>query len=161
MGTSKVEFRGQSFWTRDAAVSVVLALLVAELEPVIPNEPEFEAMLDRWALSAALCATGAVDAALDDHVTKDRIVELIRSAIPPIQNRLAGDALVEVRDPAVLRRAAAVGVDPPIEAPAALAPWAREGLAAVDRLIAGRLPEVAGGYWWVDDQGLMARSSQV
>jgi hypothetical protein len=33
MGTSKVDFRGQSFWTRDAAVSVILALLVAELDP--------------------------------------------------------------------------------------------------------------------------------
>ncbi|TCC57127.1 hypothetical protein E0H73_32145 [Kribbella pittospori] len=155
MGTSRVEFRGQSFWTRDSAVSVVLALLVAELDPLTTSEPELDALLDRWALNAALCITGAVDAALDDYVTNDHLVELIRAAIPPIDGRLASDdALVEVTDPAFVRRAAALGVDPPIDAPAALAPWAHEGLAVLDQLLAGQLPEVRGGYWWVDDNGL-------
>ncbi|MGW5190539.1 hypothetical protein ACWEOO_14860 [Kribbella sp. NPDC004138] len=154
MGKSKVDFRGQSFWTRDAAVSVVLALLVAELDPVTPSEPELDALLDRWALNAALCVTGAVDAALDDYVTNDHIVELIHAAIPLIQDRLVGDALVVVTDPAFVRRAAAVGVDPLVEAPAALGSWVRKVLGALDELLAGQLPEVPGGYWWVDDQGL-------
>ncbi|MGW5195168.1 hypothetical protein ACWEOO_38355 [Kribbella sp. NPDC004138] len=154
MGTSKVDFRGQSFWTRDTAVSVVLALLVAELDPVTPSEPELDALLDRWALSAAVGVTGAVDVALDNYVTNDHIIELIRAAILPIRDRLGGDALVDVTDPAVQRRAAAVGVDPPFEAPAALGSWVRKVLGALDELLAGQLPEVPGGYWWVDDQGL-------
>lgn len=118
------------------------------------SEPELDALLNRWALNAALGVTGAVDAALDDYVTNDHIVELIRAAIPPIEGRLANDALVEVTGPAFLRRAAAVGTAAPIDAPAALAPWVREGLAALDQLLAGLLPEVRGGYWWVDDNGL-------
>jgi len=77
MGTSKVDFRGQSFWTRDAAVRVVLALLVTELDPVTRSEPELDALLDRWALSAAVGVTGAVDVALDNYVTNDHIIELI------------------------------------------------------------------------------------
>jgi hypothetical protein len=155
MGTSKVDFRGQSFWTRDSVVRVVLALLVAELDPVARSDPELEALLNRWALNAALGVTGAVDAALDDHVTNDRVVELIQAAIPPIQGRLASDAVVEVTDPAFLRRAA-VGMAPPIDPPAALAPWVHQGLAALTQLLAGHLPEVRGGYWWVDDNGLMS-----
>ncbi|MET9314590.1 hypothetical protein ABZX12_22490 [Kribbella sp. NPDC003505] len=95
-----------------------------------------------------------MDAALDTYVTNDRIVELIHAAIPPIQDRIVGDALVEVTDPAFLRRAAAVGVDPPVDAPAALGSWVRKVLGALDELLAGQLPEVPGGYWWVDDQGL-------
>ncbi|TCN27672.1 hypothetical protein EV644_15410 [Kribbella orskensis] len=155
MGTSNVDFRGQSFWTRDSVVSVVLALLVAELDPVTTSEPELDALLNRWALNAALCVTGAVDAALDDYATNDHVVELIRAAIPPIEGRLANDdALVEVTDPAFLRRAAAVGMAEPIDAPAALAPWVHEVLAALDQLLTGQLPEVRGGYWWVDDNGL-------
>lgn len=154
MGTSRVDFRGQSFWTRDAAVTVVLALLVAELDPATTTEPELDALLDRWALSAALDVTGAVDAALDNYVTNDHIVELIHAAIPPIHDRIVGDALVEVTDPAFLRRAAAVGVDPPVDAPAALGSWVRKVLGALDELLAGQLPEVPGGYWWVDAQGL-------
>ncbi|MEV0796202.1 hypothetical protein AB0I34_00860 [Kribbella sp. NPDC050281] len=154
MGTSRVDFRGQWFWTRDAAVTVVLALLVAELDPVTTSEPELDDLLNRWALSAALGVTGAVDAALDDYVTNDHIVELIHAAIPPVQDRLTSNALVEVTDPAFLRRAAAVGMDPPIDAPAALGAWVREVLAALDKLLAGQLPEVPGGYWWVDDKGL-------
>ena len=154
MGTSKVDFRGQSFWTRDAAVRVVLALLVTELDPVTRSEPELDALLDRWALSAAVGVTGAVDVALDNYVTNDHIIELIRAAILPIRDRLVGDALVDVTDPAFRRRAAAVGVDPPVEAPAAHGSWVRKVLGALDELLAGRLPEVPGGYWWVDDQGL-------
>ncbi|TCO47924.1 hypothetical protein EV646_105484 [Kribbella antiqua] len=153
MGTSKVDFRGQSFWTRDSVVRVVLALLVAELDPVTTSEPELDALLNRWALNAALGVTGAVDAALDDHVTNDHIVELIHAAIPPIQGRLASDAVVEVTDPAFLHRAV-VDIAPPIDPPAARGAWVREGLAALDQLLAGQLPEVRGGYWWVDDNGL-------
>ncbi len=36
MGTSLTEYRGRGFWTRDAALETVLALLVPELEPPGP-----------------------------------------------------------------------------------------------------------------------------
>src|SRR5262245_23649365 len=107
MGTSNVDFRGQSFWTRDSVVRVVLALLVVELDPVTRSEPELDALLNRWAENAALGVPGAVDAALDDYVTHDHIVDLIHAAIPPIRGRLATDGVVEVTDPVFLRRAAA------------------------------------------------------
>ena len=97
--------------------------------------------------------TGAVDAALDDYVTNDHILGLIHAAIPTIRGRLTSVAVVEVADPAFLRRAA-VGTAQPVDPPAALGAWVREVLAALDQLLACGLPEVSRGYWWVDDNGL-------
>jgi hypothetical protein len=147
MGTSKVDFRGQSFWTRDSVVRVVLALLVAELDPVTTSEPELDALLNRWALNAALGVTGAVDAVMDDYVTNDHIVELIHTAIPPIQGRLPNDAVVEVADPAFLRRTA-VGMAPPTDALARVLPgFARFWLRWTDCSLASCLmcEEAIGG----------------
>jgi hypothetical protein len=48
MGTSFTEYRGRGFWTRDAALETVLALLVLELEPLARQDPDLDPILDMW-----------------------------------------------------------------------------------------------------------------
>ncbi len=52
VGTSFTGYRGSGFWTRDAALETVLALLVVELGPAACGDEALEQVLDAWTLQA-------------------------------------------------------------------------------------------------------------
>lgn len=69
MGTSFTRYRGCGFWTTDAALETVLALLVLELEPLARQDPDLDPILDTWTVQSVAGFGGCVSAGLDEHLT--------------------------------------------------------------------------------------------
>jgi hypothetical protein len=68
VGTSFTEYRGSGFWTRDAALETVLALLVVELESAAGDDEALEPVLDAWTVQAVAGFIGCMSPDLDEHL---------------------------------------------------------------------------------------------
>jgi hypothetical protein len=89
VGTSFTEYRGSGFWTRDAALEAVLALLVVELEPVASDDEALESVLDAWTVQAVAGFIGCVSPGLDEHLTaRPSLAAAVTAALKRIRDRL-------------------------------------------------------------------------
>jgi predicted NBD/HSP70 family sugar kinase len=160
VGTSFVDYRGRGFWTRDAALETVLALLATELERSADGDEAASAVLDHWALQAVAGFNGCVNADLDRSLTDGRLTSDITGALGRIRARLPAQGLVEADDPRFLRRAERVSAAGPWRPPSALASWVNEVLKALGDLVEGRLPALPDGYWFVGGDGRHVHASR-
>ncbi len=153
VGTSFVDYRGCGFWTCDAALETVLALLTTELEPKADGDEAVNAALDHWALQAAAGFNGCVTADLDRNLAGGILTSDVTGALGRLRARLPARGLVEADDPRFLRRAERVSAAGPWRTPCALAPWVHEVIKAMTDLLEGQLPRLPDGYWFVDGDG--------
>ena len=158
MGTSFTGYRGRGFWTRDAALETVLALLVLELEPLARQDPDLEPVLDTWTLQSVAGFGGCVSPGLDECLTsRPGLAALVTAALLRVRERLPAEGIIEVTSPDLARRAGRVCAGHSWYVPAALATWAGNVADAMHDLVAGRLPPPAGGFWFVDGDGRRIR----
>jgi hypothetical protein len=158
VGTSFTEYGRAGFWTRDAALEAVLALLVLELEPLARENPDLEPVLDAWTVQSVVGFGGCMSADLDEHLTSQPgLGEMVTAALVRIQDRLPTDGIVEVSSPDLARRARRVCGESGWHTPGALATWVGNVAEALRDLVAGRLPEAPGHFWFVDGDGRHAR----
>lgn len=153
MGTSFVTYRGSGFWTRDAALETLLALVVTELARAADGGLAVEAILDQWALQAVAGFAGCVNADLDRALAGGLLAPEVTGALGRIRTRLPAEGLVEADDPGFLRRAERASGAAPCRVPCALATWVHETLKALGDLIEGHLPALPDAYWFVDGDG--------
>ncbi|MGD0244315.1 MAG: hypothetical protein ABSB59_28885 [Streptosporangiaceae bacterium] len=154
MGTSFTEYRGHGFWTRDAALETVLALLVLELEPLARQDPDLDPVLDLWTIQSVAGFGGCVEAGLDEHLTSvPGLAALVTAALRRITERLPAGGSVEVTSPDLARRADRVCEGQSWYVPGALATWTGHVADALHDLVAGRLPPPSAGFWFVDGDG--------
>jgi hypothetical protein len=125
VGSSFVEFNGHGFWSRDAPIETLLALLVLELEKDVGEDHWLEGVLDDWALRAAGGLNGCVDPQLDWHLCDESRLERVLGAARAIGMSVpTDDGVVEVEDPSFRRRAVRV-LRHPISQPGASSAWLR------------------------------------
>lgn len=154
MGTSFTEYRGHGFWTRDAALETVLALLVLELEPLARQDPDLDPVLDLWTIQSVAGFGGCVDAGLDEHLTSQpALAALVTAALRRITERLPAAGTVEVTSPDLAQRADRACAGNTWYVPGALATWTGHVADALHDLVAGRLPLPSEGFWFVDGDG--------
>jgi hypothetical protein len=158
VGTSFTEYRGLGFWTRDAALETVLALLVLELEPLARHDPGLDPVLDMWTLQSVAGFGGCVSACLDEHLTSQPgLAGLVTAALRRTRARLPAAGLIEVTSPDLARRAERVCEGHTWYVPAALATWTGHVADTLHDLVAGHLPPPSGGFWFVDGDGRRLR----
>jgi hypothetical protein len=161
VGTSFTRYRRAGFWTRDAALETVLALLVLELEPLAKDNPGLEPVLDDWTLQSVAGFGGCVSAGLDEHLTSQPgLGETVTAALRRIRDRLPLEGSIEVSSPGLAERADRVCEGSGWSAPGALATWAVNVADALADLVAGRLPETPDDFWFVDGDGRRTRPKQ-
>jgi hypothetical protein len=152
MGTSFTEYRGHGFWTRDAALETVLALLVLELEPLARQDPDLDPVLDLWTIQSVAGFGGCVEAGLDEHLTSvPGLAALVTAALRRITERLPAGGVIT--SPDLARRADRVCEGQSWYVPGALATWTGHVADALHDLVAGRLPPPSAGFWFVDGDG--------
>jgi hypothetical protein len=156
MGSSFVDYRGRGFWTRDAALETVLALLVAELQPLSRPGDALSALLDEWALQASVGFMGCVSPGLDQNLTDPDLVSAVTAALRHVLARLPADGLVTADDPDFAQRAQRVS-EGQWRSPSALAAWVAEVSKALLELIEGDLPATPDDFWFVDGTGRRKR----
>jgi hypothetical protein len=161
VGTSFTGYRGSGFWTRDAALETVLALLVVELGPAACGDEALEPVLDAWTLQAVAGFTGFVSPGLDEHLPqRPGLAAAVTAALKRIRGRLPPGGSVEVGSADLARRADRVCGGHDWSTPGALASWTSSVADAMHDLIAGCLPDVPGAFWFVDGDGRHARPTR-
>lgn len=161
MGTSFTEYRGCGFWTRDAALETVLALLVLELEPLARQNPDLDPILDTWTIQSVAGFGGCVSAGLDEHLTSQPgLAGLVTAALLRIRDRLPPGGSIEVTSPDLARRADRVCAGHSWSTPGALVTWTGNVADAMHDLVARRLPRTPGDFWFVDGDGRHTRPKQ-
>ena len=161
VGTSFTEYRGSGFWTRDAALETVLALLVVDLELTAREDEGLEPVLDAWTVQAVAGFIGCVSPALDEHLAaRPGLATAVTAALKRIRDRIPPRGGVEVQSAALARRADRACEGIPWTAPGAAACWVGNVADAMHDLVAGRLPAVPGAFWFVDGDGRHARPQE-
>jgi hypothetical protein len=161
VGTSFTQYRGSGFWTRDAALETVLALLVLELEPLAEENPGLEPILDIWTVQSVAGFGGCVSAGLDEHLaSQPGLSEMVAAALLRIRARLPREGSIEVTSPDLARRADRACEGNSWSTPGALVTWVGNVADAVQDLVAGRLPETPEDFWFVNGDGRHARRKQ-
>jgi hypothetical protein len=161
VGTSFTQYRGSGFWTRDAALEAVLALLVVELEPVASDDEALESVLDAWTVQAVAGFTGCVSPGLDEHLTaRPSLAAAVTAALKRIRDRLPPGGSFVVGSAALARRADRVCEGYVWSTPGAAPSWAGNVADAMHDLVAGCLPDVPGAFWFVDGDGRHTRPKQ-
>jgi len=154
VGTSCTEYQGSGFWTRDAALEVVLALLVLELEPAAQGDEALEEILDVWTVQAVAGFTGCMSPDLDEHLAgRPGLMAAVTAALARIRDRVPAEGSIDVDSPALAERADRVCHGQAWYTPGAAAAWVGNVADAIRDLIEGRLPEVPGAFWFVDGEG--------
>lgn len=153
MGTSFVGYSGSCFWTRDATLETVLALLVTDLEPFTAGDEAFSAVLDYWTLQAVAGFTGCVSPDLDRCLADRRVRLAVIAALARIAAGLPPEGTVEAGDAGFSRRAGRVCGEGQWRVPVALVSWVREVTKALEDLVQGRVTQPPGGSWFVDGNG--------
>jgi hypothetical protein len=161
VGTSFTGYRDQGFWTRDAALETVLALLVLELAPLARQDRALDEILDIWTIQSVAGFGGCVSADLDEHLTSHpALAAEVTAALGRIRERLPAAGIIEVTSPDLARRADRACEGQSWYVPGALATWTSNVTDALRDLIAGRLPPPAGGSWFVDGDGRHLRPTR-
>jgi hypothetical protein len=153
MGTSFAEFRGSGFWTRDAALEAVLALLVVELQPLADDHPGLGEVLDAWTLQAVAGFTGCVSPDFDRHLVDPCFLPTAVAGLRRVLAQLPAEGSAGVDDEGFARRAERICGGAVWTTPRALAGWVRQVTAALIDLLDGRLPSTGGELLFVDGEG--------
>jgi hypothetical protein len=158
VGTSFTEYRGSGFWTRDAALETVLALLVVELGLDACGDEALESVLDAWTLQAVAGFTGCVSPGLDEHLAvRPGLAAAITAALKRIRDGLPPEGSIEVGSAALATRADRVCEGSGWSTPGAAASWVGNVADAMHDLVTGCLPGVPGAFWFVDGDGRHTR----
>lgn len=139
MGTSLVDYHGNGFWTPDALVESLLALLVIELEPRAPARPWLQPILDWWTVQAIGGFGGCVSPDLDRHLEEPEAVELVTAAAHRLPPRVRGDQVVTITTPRFEVRARRLWESDDWDRPRSPAPWLLRVTETFVDLLDGRL----------------------
>ena len=153
MGTSYTNLGDRGFWTRDAALETVLALLVVELQSSADRREVLDSTLDDWTLQAVVGFMGCVSPALDEHLDGPATASIVADALSRIGGRLPVSGEVVVAAAELRVRAERVCGEGAWRPPSASADAVRCVAEALRELISGELPALSAGMWFVNGAG--------
>jgi hypothetical protein len=92
MGTSFVDFNGHGYWIQDGFLEGLSFMLAREFEKMPDKEDWQKELVDDWIIAATAGFVGCVPSYLNDYFeTPDRL-ELLRTTLKTIINKLEIDA---------------------------------------------------------------------